>query len=254
MSRRRMHRKKSRVCLIDFDDTLVDYQQEEQGAVKAVAGFLEGLWGEQAGIKFPAAYRQAKRKIMNVYKDSSIDDGTRWDRAARMQETLRFLGREGSSSLIDTMVTVYWEHRLLHVKPYPRAQELLETLGSHCTLILCTEGDTHYQSERLRRSGLATFFDDILISGKIGVTKRDLPRFLGPYYNTDRLRLMISDSYATDIMAASQLGIPTLWLDHGVEFPEHCIASFRAYNFDEVIQHSSSCLLASQAFPRARGP
>jgi FMN phosphatase YigB (HAD superfamily) len=199
------------VCLIDFDDTLVDYRAEERAAVDAVT---ERLGERRPGLDPGAirdAYTLAKRQGRS--RSASRPDGLPpgW---ARLREMLALAGATPEPDLVDELLAVYWATRLVGVRPFPEARALLELLHSSSDIVLCTDGPPQYQRQRVERSGLHHFFADIRISGELGVDKTDLRSHAGPCLVTHRPWIMISDRLEPDLRAAARLGIPGLWLNH----------------------------------------
>ena len=81
---------------------------------------------------------------------------------------------------------------------------------------MLTNGAPGIQREKLDGSGLAPFFNEIIISGEIGIAKPQTEAF---EITLDRLgvapeqTLMVGNSLEKDIAGAQQAGIKTIWLN-----------------------------------------
>jgi FMN phosphatase YigB (HAD superfamily) len=194
--------------LIDFDDTLVDYRNEERIALDALTALAETQLRAE-----PAAFRHAYRAARRARPAAGGAVGaSTYSRAERIDAALRALGIEASAGIIDALVDAYWDARLSNVNLLDGAVALLRALRPG-TLILCTDGDAQQQRRRIRRSGLDAFFDTILISGERGYSKRNLRALLGSAVSEGRGTAMISDLRDPDLVQARALGFTTIWLD-----------------------------------------
>jgi YjjG family noncanonical pyrimidine nucleotidase len=97
----------------------------------------------------------------------------------------------------------------------PGAATLLGALHGSYNLALITNGFANVQRSRLSRSGLAHYFDPVVISDEVGVAKPD-PRIFD--LALERMRcparsevLMIGDSLSSDIAGAVSYGIDACW-------------------------------------------
>ena len=160
----------------------------------------EGLWCEFAGEnedlvwlrEWSPTYRfEAWSRALN---DMGVDD----KRLAR--------------SLADDFVEIrsdLFEH-------FPETIEILNELKGAVRLVLATNGASDLQRLKLETSGLAGYFDDVLVSGDVGFAKPH-PRF---FENALRLAhagpeqtLMVGDNLRKDIGGAQEAGIRGIWVN-----------------------------------------
>jgi YjjG family noncanonical pyrimidine nucleotidase len=100
---------------------------------------------------------------------------------------------------------------------YPGASEVLDRLSESATLALVTNGIGRIQRTRIDRLGIAEYFDTIVISGEVGVSKPGRAFFDLVFDNLDnppkRSVLMVGDSLSSDIRGGSDYGLDTCWLN-----------------------------------------
>lgn len=107
-----------------------------------------------------------------------------------------------------------------HGELYPGADQLLAACAARASLALVTNGLSDVQRSRLSRLGIADYFDAIVISSEVGVTKPRPDIFdiafeqLG--HPTKSGALMVGDSLTSDIAGGRNYGIDTCWFNpHG---------------------------------------
>ena len=96
----------------------------------------------------------------------------------------------------------------------PHALEVLEYLSRRASLALVTNGIARVQRGRIARAGIEIFFQHIIISEEIGISKPDPDIFL---IAIKRLHLphheilCVGDSPSSDIRGGNQAGVDTCW-------------------------------------------
>ena len=99
---------------------------------------------------------------------------------------------------------------------FPETTTILEDLKGDVRLVLATNGAPDLQRLKLETSGLASYFDEVLVSGDIGFGKPS------PHYFEHALRLaqarseetlMVGDSLERDIGGAQESGIRGIWVN-----------------------------------------
>jgi 2-haloacid dehalogenase len=100
---------------------------------------------------------------------------------------------------------------------YDGAREVLERLAGQAQIAMVTNGLSDVQRARIERLGLADYFDAVVISSEVGVTKPRLEIFditfemLG--HPTKQSALMIGDSLTSDIRGGADYEIATCWFN-----------------------------------------
>jgi 2-haloacid dehalogenase len=92
---------------------------------------------------------------------------------------------------------------------------LIADLHGRYHLTLITNGLADVQYPRLQKSGLATYFDTIIVSDEIGVAKPDPAIFDHTFERLQRPSketvLIIGDSLTSDMAGGRSYGIDTCW-------------------------------------------
>ena len=106
------------------------------------------------------------------------------------------------------------------VTPFRGALAALERLrGRGVRLALLTNGSTEKQWEKIRRFGLAGFFDHIQVEGDLGFGKPEARAFRYALSAVDvrpEETWMVGDNLLADIDGAQRAGIFAVWCDaHG---------------------------------------
>ena len=106
-----------------------------------------------------------------------------------------------------------------HGELYPGARAVLVDLAPVATLALVTNGIGEVQRARIARLELEPFFEAIVISGEVGVSKPRKEIFdiaFAQLNEVDRSStLMIGDSLTSDMQGGANFGIDTCWYNPG---------------------------------------
>jgi FMN phosphatase YigB (HAD superfamily) len=181
-------------CLIDLDDTLVDYAAEERSAMLAVGALLPAEIGRD---RWKRAYLAGKRQA-RAARGQTADE-----HRLRLACAFEAAGLAADPDFVEHAVARYWQARYAHVRLLPGATEVLGLLRRRAEhLCLCTHGVGFRQRDRLRLAGIGGYFDAVRISGDVGATKADWVRFLGPAYTASARYAVISDQMVPDLAAA----------------------------------------------------
>lgn len=123
---------------------------------------------------------------------------------------------------------------------YDGARALLDELAGRVSLAMVTNGLSDVQRARIERLDLDRYFDAVVISSEVGVTKPRpeifdiaFERLGGPHRDT---ALMVGDSLSSDIRGGRDYGIDTCWYNRrGVTAPPEVVATHEVARLDEVI-------------------
>lgn len=202
--------------IFDLDDTLLDFQDTEEQALKEIItlynlpynkqtiacykGINDGLWSQlEEGLI--SREKVLKTRFSLFLKEFQIDE---------------------SGSKVEAM---YREHLNQGHSTITHATELLDTLsGQGYKLYIGTNGVGNTQRKRLADSKLQGYFEDIFISEEIGHEK---PNALFFQYILDTLNashkeefLMIGDRLSSDIKGALNIGMDCVWFDRKKSQPD----------------------------------
>ena len=160
----------------------------------------EGLWCEFAGENENLVWL---REWSPTYRFET------WSRA------LNDMGVD-DERLARTLADDFVEIRRGLFEHFPETIAILGDLKGAVRLVLATNGASDLQRLKLETSGLAGYFDDVLVSGDIGFAKPH------PHFFENALRLadagpeetlMVGDSLQKDVGGAQKAGIRGIWVN-----------------------------------------
>jgi len=148
-----------------------------------------------------------------------------WGPGFRFESWRRALASCGveDDDLARVLDTRFGEERAA-ANPYmDGAEDALRELGKHYKLAMVTNGIPDVQRTKVERTGLASHFDVVIISGELGFGKPD-PRL---YEETLRRlgvgageSIMVGDNFRRDVIGAQESGIRGVWLSLGRPSPD----------------------------------
>lgn len=192
----------------DIDDTLLDFQATEKGALRA-------LFEEQNMVlsaEDECRYKKINHSLWNDYENGKIDRDEVLN--TRFSTTFRHYDLEVDGSLLERKYRSYLEqgHQLID-----GAMDLIMNLQPQYDLYIVTNGVSKTQDKRLRDSGLYPYFKDVFVSEDTGFQK-PMKEFFN--YVFDRIPnyipgqgLIIGDSLSADIRGGQKSGLDTCWFN-----------------------------------------
>ncbi len=201
--------------LFDLDDTLFDHARASRIALESVHAVHAN------DIDFNDFAREHAR-VLEVYHARFLQGEFTLDeaRAARMTELFATFKKSIDEATALDISTVYRREHQGNRALVAGARELLDALQPKTRMGIITNNSTAEQIEKLRTLNIAHFFEVIVISEDVGVTKPNpkifeiaLERLGAAAHET----VMIGDSVANDIEGALNVGIAPLWLNRNNE-------------------------------------
>ena len=119
-------------------------------------------------------------------------------------------------ALADTLERTFITFRQRRHIPYPEAVEVLTMLRGRFAIGMITNGAADIQKDKLARSGLAEYFDPVIISADQGVGKPDPAIFTAALQHVGAApdaTVMIGNSLEHDIAGARDAGMGTVWVN-----------------------------------------
>ena len=228
--------------LFDLDHTLLDSDASEALAFESA---LRGIGIDEPGVHF-GDYDRINRSLWAAVERSEVLPAR--VRTLRFEQLLAAIGHDADAvELADEFAAGLGRHGDL----YPGALEMLAALAENASLALVTNGLSDVQRARVERLDIAQFFDAVIISGEVGVSKPSAAIFdiafdqLGSPSRADAL--MVGDSLTSDIQGGVNSGIATCWynpsrrdaaagsrFDHEIESLGHLIDVVRTRRFGGV--------------------
>ncbi|MBR0598166.1 YjjG family noncanonical pyrimidine nucleotidase [Sinanaerobacter chloroacetimidivorans] len=205
---------KYEIIIFDADDTLFDFKKSEKIAFRdTIINF--GLDYDE-NYHFPI-YKEINNGVWKELEDGRI---TQYElnliRFRRLTERMKFDGLQ--SDLDSSAIADFYKKRLSQAAHlYDDSITLIEGLCKDYRLLILSNGLKEIQENRIRNSAIAKYFDNIVISEEVGVSKPD-PRIFAIALNeigcTNKEKiLMVGDSLSSDIQGGINFGIDTCWFN-----------------------------------------
>ncbi|MFG0248663.1 MAG: HAD family hydrolase [Phycisphaeraceae bacterium JB051] len=201
------------VVFFDLDDTLVDHRHCNICGLKAMR-----LAYEVFGAVDLDALEQTYIRLIDQTHSKVL--AGKIDLAQARSERFKQMFAEYGVTVNDDDAMVaadayraaYVEHR----QPVPGAIELLKYLRPHVKIGIITNHIREEQVRKLDACNLWEHFDELVISGDIGINKPDPGIFehaLGLFDAKPQDCVMVGDSWHSDIGGAFNMGIKAVWLN-----------------------------------------
>jgi putative hydrolase of the HAD superfamily len=119
-------------------------------------------------------------------------------------------------ALAATLAAAFVAERNARQVLYPDARPALERLAASFRLGLITNGVARIQRHKFAGSGLASFFDPVVVSGELGVGKPDRAIYehaLQLAQVAASNALMVGNSLRNDVEGAENAGLRAVWVD-----------------------------------------
>lgn len=215
---------------IDMDDTVLNFKKAEHVAIRKTL--------KEAGI-------QPTEEVCARY--SQINQGY-WERLERKEVTREQLqvGRFadlmaecGVQADANRCAVRYMENLSMGHYFLPGAEEALQALCSKYKLYLASNGNTETQKSRIASAGIEKYFEEIFISGVVGVNKPDKGFFdycfsRIPGFDCKKA-MIVGDSLTSDILGGKNAGIATCWINPAHKPPkEGIIPDYQIQSISEL--------------------
>lgn len=200
------------IILFDADGTLFNFEKSERTA------FAQTM--REFGIPYRESVHLKQYKEINAVLWQQLERGEIKQKELNMERFCRFLNKIHAE--IDPLrcADSYTAHLSQASFLLDGAAELVRRLAPLCRMAVVTNGLTKVQNGRIRGSAIGAYFEKIVISEEVGVSKPDAEIFriaLNGMGVTDKSRvLMVGDSLASDIAGGARFGVDTCWYN-----PEH---------------------------------
>jgi YjjG family noncanonical pyrimidine nucleotidase len=197
--------------LLDLDHTLLDSNASE------VAAFEQTLrW---VGVDEPMCLFDAYTEI-NRALWAQVEAGTITPVDVRIARFEQFLARTDLDADPEAVADAFVLALGANGDLYPGARDVLDELAAAAELALVTNGISEVQRARIERLRLEQYFDAIVISSEVGVSKPATEIFESTFAQlgapNKASALMVGDSLTSDIQGGANYGIATCWYNpHG---------------------------------------
>lgn len=222
---------KYEVILFDADETLYDFKKSEREALKNTM--------IKFNINYDESYHLRIYKEINSVLWKEFEQGLITQENLKVERFKRLSDRLGINFDETNFAKLYMEYLADASFLYDDSMELIETLSKSYRLAIVTNGLTLVQDKRIRKSTIAKFFETIVISEEILISKPNPEIFEHTLKNLnffDKSKvLIVGDSLSSDIQGGINFGIDTCWYNPNKIINKTSIKpTYEISNFDEL--------------------
>ncbi|QUH19245.1 YjjG family noncanonical pyrimidine nucleotidase [Alkaliphilus sp. B6464] len=197
------------IIIFDADETLFDFKKSERDAFKNTMLEFDIEYDENHHLKI---YTDINMAIWKEFEDGLINQ-----KKLKVERFKRLSDKLNAGFDETAFAKSYIKHLSNASFLYDDTINLVESLHKDYRLTIITNGLTDVQDNRIRKSIIAEFFEDIVVSEEVEVSKPDPKIFehaLNNIKHTDKSKvLMVGDSLTSDIQGGINFGIDTCWFN-----------------------------------------
>jgi putative hydrolase of the HAD superfamily len=200
---------KYEVIIFDADETLFDFKKSERDAIKNTLLEFDIDYNENHHLKI---YHGINTVIWKEFEKGLItQEKLKVERFKRLSDSLNIVFD------VAEFAKSYIKHLSNASFLYDDSIDLVESLHKDYRLTIITNGLKDVQDKRVRKSVIGKYFEDIVISEEIEVSKPHPKIFehaLNNIKHTDKSKvLIVGDSLTSDIQGGINFGIDTCWFN-----------------------------------------
>ncbi|MBC8061603.1 MAG: noncanonical pyrimidine nucleotidase, YjjG family [Clostridiaceae bacterium] len=200
---------KYQIIIFDADETLFDFKKSEKEALQNT--LLE------FDIKYDENHHLKVYKAINTAIWKELENGLITQKKLKVERFKRLSDSLNAGFDEVEFAKSYIKHLSLASFLYDDSMELVESLHKNYRLTIITNGLKDVQDTRIRKSIIAKYFEDIVVSEEVKVSKPDPKIFehaLNNIKHTDKSKvLLVGDSLTSDIQGGLNFGIDTCWFN-----------------------------------------
>jgi putative hydrolase of the HAD superfamily len=203
--------KMSKVIVFDIDGTLVDHNGAQRDGLARLYETLEEAQSVPVD-QFVAVWQREADRYWDMYQAGRVTFIQQ--RLLRVKAVLSQLGAAVSDEVAMRIFRTYLAEYEGSWRLFDDVLPCLESLAEY-TLAVLSNGDSSQQRRKLDRTGIASRFSSVVVSGDLGVSKphpaifRQSLRELGvPAEET----VYIGDDLESDALGARGIGMHAIWL------------------------------------------
>jgi len=199
-----------RSVFLDADNTLFDFDRSERHALKETIERFGGQFRES----ITETYHLINAACWRAYEDGRLSK-----EALRLRRFEQLFEETGMVADAAAFADAYLNGLAATDYLVDGALDLLDYLAGHFQLVLVTNGLREVQHPRLDNTGIRRFFQAIVISDEIGVSKPQSGFFEHAFshlgHPPSNEVLMVGDNLKADIGGAAAYGMDTCWYNPG---------------------------------------
>nr|WP_221244197.1 HAD family hydrolase [Cryobacterium roopkundense] len=203
------------MVLFDLDDTLFAHREAVEDGILRHLGVVRGPFVGADPMAAQSLWRDLEEEHYHSYLAGRLDfHGQRRERARDFCAAYNLV-------LDDASASAWFESYFVHYRDSWRlhgdALACLDALTNAGVRVgLITNGDLEFQSEKIRRVGLADRVEHVITSGELGVAKPDARIFhhaCSVFGVEPSAAAYVGDRLRTDAIGAAASGLAGIWID-----------------------------------------
>lgn len=196
-----------KILIFDADETLFDFKKAEKEA------FRESIL--EFGINYDESYHFEIYKIINNNIWKELEQGLITQSELKIERFKRLSNKLQISFDEVEFANVYMNHLSNGSFLFEDSFDLIKSIKDKYKLIILTNGLTAVQEKRIKKSSIAKYFDNIVISENVGISKPNPAIFEYALKDINNINkneiLIIGDSLSSDIQGGINFEIDTCW-------------------------------------------
>lgn len=222
-----------KLLLFDIDETLFDFKKTERVAFERT--FYEA-YPKLKEERYFKMYKRINKELWDKVEEGKItQEKVKYERFRLFLKEAE-IERDYIKTANEFMNRLSEGNYLIE-----GAEETVEGLKGKIPMIIVTNGLKEVQRKRVKRSLIGKFFDEIVVSDEIGMSKPDKRIFeyaIRKYGSIDKKEiLMIGDSLTSDIRGGLDFGIDTCWYNpNNKENKEGITETYRITKLREILE------------------
>lgn len=216
-----MYKERVTDVFFDLDHTLWDFERNSALTFRKI--FSESAVGMDVDA-FLKVYIPINLRFWKLFREGRIDQQEL--RFLRLKTAFDALGHPATDSFVRYVSNEYIAHLSSYNHLFPNTIEILDYLSPKYRLHIVTNGFQEIQDKKLRNSGIARYFDQVINSEMAGAKKPDPLIFrlaLSRANAVAERSIMIGDSIEADILGAKAVGLNVLHFNaHDEPKHHHC--------------------------------
>lgn len=248
--------KQYKALFIDWDDTIGDFIGAAQKALFEMYEKYQLSDYFASTEEFVSLYKPHNLELWEKYgKDQVTKDYLSFDRffyplmhGSKLAERREARGEKQKTrgemleiaALAEQLSEDFLNMTTANFSLLPGAEQAIKKLAQKYTLVILSNGFIEVQYQKIERSGLAPYFQHVVLSEEVGYQKPN-PLIYQAALDKCGLQasevLMIGDSWYSDIQGAIQAGIDQMWIKRGETTEEDLSAvTYIVRNLEEAAE------------------
>lgn len=217
--------------LFDADNTLFDFTYSQMNALKETSEHFEIEYDENIF----SIFTKLNNEIWTAYDENLISHEE--IKTERFKRLFQLLGVNGID--LEKFNLLFIDKLVEHSKLIDGTEIFLKEIFGEVKMSIITNGMKEVQRPRFEKCKLKSHFEQIFISGEMGISKPNKEYFEFVHKNTENLKrseyLVVGDNIIADVKGGKDYGFDTCWFNPNLMEDENIkFADFTIKNIHEL--------------------